>query len=101
MMRRIDARIPHFRGDKDFLGRCPAIFMKPQICSGPKRSSLAVIVGLSLPRHAGFMVPIGEDAHFTVGVDWEIGMKPRALAFGMLIPAPNLLVKLHEQFALA
>jgi len=38
------------------------------------------------------MVPIGKDARFSVGVDWEIGMKPLALAFGVFILADYLLV---------
>jgi hypothetical protein len=71
--------------------------MKPQICPWPKRLSLAVVVGLSLPRHAGFMVPIGKDARFSIGIDWEIGVKPLALAFGMLILADDLLVQIPEQ----
>ena len=81
MMRLIDTRVPHFRGDEYFLGCCPAVFMKPQICPGPKRLSLAVVVGLSLPRHPWFMVPMSKDARFSIGVDWEIGMQPLALAF--------------------
>jgi len=38
------------------------------------------------------MVPIGKDARFSVGVDWEIGMQPLALALGMLILADYLFV---------
>ena len=97
MMRLIDARVPHFRGDEYFLSRCPAVFMKPQICPGPKRLSLTVVVGSSLPRHSWFMVPIGKDARFSVGVDWQVGMQPLALAFGVFILADDLLVQIPEQ----
>ena len=101
MMRLIDAWIPHFGRDEYFLRRGPAVFMKPQICPGPKRLSLAVVVGLSLPRHSRFMVPIGKDARFTIAVDRQIGMEPLALAFGMLILADYLFVQIPEQSGLA
>jgi hypothetical protein len=67
------------------------------MCPRAKRFSLAVVVGLSLPRHSWFMVPIGKDARFSVGVDWQIGMQPLALAFGMLILADDLLIQIPEQ----
>ena len=47
------------------------------------------------------MVPISKDARFTVGIDWEIGMKPLALAFGMLILADDLFVQIPEQAGFA
>jgi len=97
MMRLIDARIPHFRRDEYFLGCGPAVFMKAQVCPGAKRLSLAVVVGLSLPRHSWFMVPISKDARFSISVDWQIGMQPLALAFGMLILVDDLFVQIPEQ----
>ena len=43
------------------------------------------------------MVPIGEEARFSVGVDWQLGMKPLALAFGVFIPTDDLFVQIPEQ----
>ena len=47
------------------------------------------------------MVPIGEDARFSIGIDWEIGMKPLALAFGVLILGDDLFVQIPEQAGFA
>ena len=68
-MELIDARVPHFRRDKDFLGSRPLVFMQAKIGSRPKGFLLALVILLGLPRHARFMVPVGEDPGFTIAED--------------------------------
>ena len=68
-MRLIDARVPHFRRDKYFLGSRPLVFMQAKIGSRPQGFLLALVILLSLPGHARFMVPVGEDPGFAIGED--------------------------------
>ena len=65
----IDARIPHFWCDKGFLSRRPLIAMKVEISARPRRPLLTIVILLSLPRHTGFMVPIGKQPGFPIGKD--------------------------------
>ena len=96
-VRLIDARIPHSRRDKYFLSRRPLITMKPEIGTRPQRPFLAIVILLSLPRHAGFMVPVSEEPSFPVGIDGQSWMNPLAHALGMLILADYLLVQIPKQ----
>jgi len=97
MMRLIDARVPHFGGDECFFSHRPLIAVQTKISARAQGLFLAVVIRLRLPLHAGFMVPIGKDARFPVGVDWEIGVQPVALAFGVLILADDLFIQIPEQ----
>ena len=80
-----------------FLQPRPMIAVQTKISAGAQGLFLAVVIRLRLPLHAGFMVPIGKDARFSVAIDWQIGMQPLALAFGVLILADDLLVQIPEQ----
>lgn len=49
------------------------------------------------PRHVRFMIPIYKYARFTVAINRQIRMKPRALSLGMLIRAYYLLGKVPQK----
>ena len=52
-----------------------------------------------LESAAAFFVhgPNSKDARFSVGIDWEIGIKPLALALEILILADDLFIQIPEQ----